>query len=74
MAKKHGAVPVEEACRVAMDLGAPQYRFVRRWIERHPPVPVTPPTPWTPQHTDSARLAPKAKLTHPGEQSRRIVD
>ncbi len=41
LAKKHGVKPVEEACRVALELGVPEYRFVRRWIERHPPAPLT---------------------------------
>ena len=41
LAKKHGAGHVERACSVAMDLGVPDYRFVRRWIERHPPTPIT---------------------------------
>jgi len=41
LAKKHGAQHVERACSVAMELGAPNYRFVRRWIERHPPTPIT---------------------------------
>jgi transposase len=37
LAKKHGSVPVERACCEALELGVPEYRFVRRWIERHPP-------------------------------------
>lgn len=37
LAKKHGTVPVERACREALELGVPDYRFVRRWVERHPP-------------------------------------
>jgi transposase len=37
LAKKHGTVPVERACSEALELGVPEYRFVRRWIERHPP-------------------------------------
>ena len=37
LAKKHGVASVEDACREALELGAPDYRFVRRWIERHPP-------------------------------------
>jgi len=40
LAKKHGAKPIDEACRVALELGVPEYRFVRRWIERHPPAPL----------------------------------
>lgn len=41
LVKKHGAVVTEDACREALELGAPDYRFVRRWIERHPPAPVS---------------------------------
>jgi len=37
LVKRHGSVPVERACREALDLGVPDYRFVRRWIEKHPP-------------------------------------
>jgi len=37
LAKKHGSAAVERACREALELGVPDYRFVRRWIERHPP-------------------------------------
>jgi transposase len=40
LAKKHGAESVDEACRVALELGVPEYRFVRRWIERHPQAPL----------------------------------
>ena len=41
LAKKHGAKPIDEACQVAIELGVFEYRFVRRWIERHPPTPLT---------------------------------
>jgi transposase len=37
LAKRHGVALVEDACREALELGAPDYRFVRRWVERHPP-------------------------------------
>ena len=40
LARKHGAAPVDAACAVALDLG-PTYQFVRRYLERHPPVPLT---------------------------------
>lgn len=36
LAKKHGAVLVENACATAIELGAFDYRFVRKWIDRHP--------------------------------------
>ena len=35
LARKHGAATVDEACVAAFELGAPTYRFVRRYIERH---------------------------------------
>jgi hypothetical protein len=41
MVKKHGAKAIDDACSVALEVGAPSYRFVRRWIERHPPVPIS---------------------------------
>jgi hypothetical protein len=41
LAKKHGVSPVEDACGAALELGIPEYRFVRRWIERHPPAPLS---------------------------------
>ena len=41
LVKKHGADRTEAACREALEVGAPNYRFVRRWIERHPVAPVT---------------------------------
>ena len=40
LARTHGAVAVDAACAVALDLG-PSYQFVRRYLERHPPTPVT---------------------------------
>jgi transposase len=40
LARQHGAAPVDAACAVALDLG-PSYHFVRRYLERHPPVPLT---------------------------------
>jgi transposase len=41
VARKHGAPAVERACAVALDLGSPSYQFVRRYVERHPPTPLT---------------------------------
>ena len=37
LTKKYGPGPIEEACRIAIDVGVPDYRFVRRWIERNAP-------------------------------------
>jgi transposase len=41
LAKKHGAAVVDDAAKAAMELGAPNYRFLRRYLERRPPVPLT---------------------------------
>ena len=36
LAKKHGVAAVDDACAAALDLGVENYRFVRRYLERHP--------------------------------------
>lgn len=36
LARKHGVALVEEACALALDVGSPNYRFVRRYMEKHP--------------------------------------
>jgi transposase len=36
LTKKYGAAAVEDACATALDLGVHEYRFVRRYLERHP--------------------------------------
>jgi transposase len=36
LAKKHGVAAVDDACAAALDLGAKNYRFVRRYLERRP--------------------------------------
>src|SRR6185437_14854597 len=41
LAKKHGPAVVDEAARAALDLALPSYRFVRRYLERQPAVPLT---------------------------------
>lgn len=41
LVKKHGVVPVVHACESALEVGCPDYRFVKKWIERHPPEPLT---------------------------------
>lgn len=38
LARKHGADAVRDACAAACELGLPTYRFVRRYLERRPPV------------------------------------
>ena len=41
LVKKHGGAPIEKACAVAAEVGAPNYRFVKKWIERNPPEPLS---------------------------------
>src|SRR6266850_1861546 len=41
LAKKYGAPSVEEACAAALELGVCDYRFVRRYLERHPQMPLS---------------------------------
>ena len=41
LAKKHGLAVVEDAAKAALDIGVPTYRFVRTYVERRPPVPLT---------------------------------
>ena len=41
LVKKHGPAVVEDACAAALELGVANYRFVRRYLERHPPAPLT---------------------------------
>jgi transposase len=38
LAKKHGPAAVEDAATAALELGVPTYRFLRRYLERRPPV------------------------------------
>ena len=41
LARKHGGAVVEDAAQAALEMGAPSYRFLRRYLERRPPVPLT---------------------------------
>jgi transposase len=36
LAKKYGIASTDDACALALDTGACEYRFVRRYLERHP--------------------------------------
>jgi Integrase core domain len=38
LTKKHGVAVVDDAAKAALDLGVPTYRFLRRYIDRRPPV------------------------------------
>jgi len=41
LAKKHGPAAVEDACAVALEVGVCNYRFVRRYLERGPQLPLS---------------------------------
>jgi len=41
LAKKHGPAVVDEAAHAALEIGVPTYRFLRRYLERRRPVPLT---------------------------------
>ena len=41
LAKKYGPAVVEEAALAALDVGVLTYRFLRRYLERRPPIPLT---------------------------------
>ena len=41
LAKHHGVGAVEAACATALELDVPSYRFVRRYLERRLPSPLT---------------------------------
>jgi hypothetical protein len=41
LARKHGPPVVDEAAKEALELGLPNYRFLRRYLERRPSVPLT---------------------------------
>lgn len=41
LARTHGPAVVDDAAKAALDLGVPTYRFIRRYLERRPPVPLT---------------------------------
>jgi transposase len=38
LAKKYGVSAVDNACSAALELGIHEYRFIRRYLERHPPL------------------------------------
>ena len=41
LAKKYGAATVDEACATALEMGVSEYRFVRRYLERTPQLPLS---------------------------------
>ena len=38
LAKKYGTAAVEDACAAALEIGVPEYLFVRRYLERRQPL------------------------------------
>jgi hypothetical protein len=41
LAKKYGIASTDEACALALETGACEYRFVRRYLERNPQMPLS---------------------------------
>jgi hypothetical protein len=41
LAKKHGTAAVDDACAAALEVEVYNYRFVRRYLERKGPAPLT---------------------------------
>ena len=41
LVKQHGPAVVEEAAAAALELGVPTYRFLKRYLDRRPAVPLT---------------------------------
>lgn len=41
LAKKYGVASTEDACALALETGACEYKFVRRYLERNPQMPLS---------------------------------
>lgn len=41
LARKHGRASLDDACKIALDVGTPSYRFVRRYIDHKMQLPLT---------------------------------
>ena len=41
LAKKHGIAAVDDACAAALEVGVHEYRFVRRYLDRKGPAPLS---------------------------------
>lgn len=41
LTRNFGQVQVEDACQAALEIGVPTYRFVRRYLERNAPAPIS---------------------------------
>ena len=41
LVKQYGSVASDDACAAALELRVPEYRFVRRYLERNPQLPLS---------------------------------
>ena len=41
LAKKYGIPSTDDACAIGLETGACEYRFVRRYLEHHPQLPLS---------------------------------
>jgi hypothetical protein len=41
LTKKYGVASTDDACAMALETGANEYRFVRRYLERNPQLPLS---------------------------------
>jgi hypothetical protein len=41
LVKKHGVAVVDDVAQIALEAGAPSYRFVKNYLERRPPLPLS---------------------------------
>jgi transposase len=41
LAKKHGPMPTDDACALALEVGVPTYRFVQRYLEKRAALPLS---------------------------------
>jgi hypothetical protein len=41
LAKKYGIASTDDACAIGLETGACTYHFVRRYLERHPQLPLS---------------------------------
>ena len=41
LSKKYGTAAVDDACAAALEMGVREYRFVRRYLERKPQLPLS---------------------------------
>ena len=41
LARKHGPAVIEDAAKAALEIGVPTYRFLRKYVDRRPLVPLS---------------------------------